>query len=190
MSTQFLQQTLLATLLSGLSLGAFAQQKLLPAQSELGFTARQMGVPVTGHFRKFDAAVNFDSTRLNSSKVDLTIDMASATLGSVEMDNELPKTPWFNVPKFPQARFSSTSIRSLGAGKFEITGQLNIKGQAQNVQVPLTMTQSGQVTVATGVLPIKRLAFKIGDGEWADTSMVADDVQVSFKFSLSGVPKL
>jgi hypothetical protein len=49
------------------------------------------------------------------------------------------------------------------------------------VQVPLTMTQSGAVTVATGVLPIKRLAFKIGDGEWADTSMVADDVQVNFQ---------
>ena len=189
MSTRFLQQTLLASLLAGLSLGACAQQKLLPAQSELGFTARQMGVPVTGHFRRFDATISFDSSKLTSSKVDLTIDMASATLGSAEMDNELPKTPWFNVPKFPQARFSSTSIRSLGAGKFEMTGQLNIKGQAQNVQVPLTMTQSGAVTVATGVLPIKRLAFKIGDGEWADTSMVADDVQVNFKFSLSGVPK-
>jgi len=35
------------------------------------------------------------------------------------------------------------------------------------VTVPLTMTQSGAVTTATGVLPIKRLAFKIGDGEWA-----------------------
>jgi polyisoprenoid-binding protein YceI len=59
-----------------------------------------------------------------------------------------------------------------------------------DVLVPLTMTQTGAVTVATGVLPIKRLAFKIGDGEWADTSMVADDVQVKFKLSLSGVGKL
>jgi polyisoprenoid-binding protein YceI len=53
----------------------------------------------------------------------------------------------------------------------------------------MTMMQAGAVTVATGVLPIKRLAFKIGDGEWADTSMVADDVQVKFKLSLSGVGK-
>jgi hypothetical protein len=36
---------------------------------------------------------------------------------------------------------------------------------------------------------IKRLAFKIGENEWADTSMVADDVQVKFKLALSGLGK-
>jgi hypothetical protein len=44
--------------------------------------------------------------------------------------------------------------------------------------------------MATGVFPIKRLGFKIGEGDWADTSMVADDVQVKFKLALSGVGKL
>jgi polyisoprenoid-binding protein YceI len=52
------------------------------------------------------------------------------------------------------------------------------------------MTQAGATTTASGVLPIKRLAFKIGEGDWADTSMVADDVQVRFTLALSGVPKL
>jgi polyisoprenoid-binding protein YceI len=190
MKHRTLVPTVLTALLAATSLGAAAQQKLLPAQSELAFTARQMGVPVSGHFRKFDAQVNFDVSKLASSKVDLTVDMGSATLGSAEMDSELPKAPWFNVPKFPQARFSSSSIRALGGGKFEMTGQLSIKGQTQAVQVPLTMTQTGAISMANGVLPIKRLAFKIGDGDWADTSMVADDVQVSFKFALSGVAKL
>ncbi|MFM2348046.1 MAG: hypothetical protein RL654_2799, partial [Pseudomonadota bacterium] len=37
---------------------------------------------------------------------------------------------------------------------------------------------------------IKRLEFKIGEGDWADTSMVANDVQVKFKLNLSGVPAL
>jgi polyisoprenoid-binding protein YceI len=116
--------------------------------------------------------------------------MASATLGAPEMDNELPKATWFNVPKFPQATFTSQTFKALGGGKYEIVGQLAIKGQVRDVLVPLSMTQTGTVTVASGVLPIKRLAFKIGDGEWADTSMVADDVQVKFKFSLAGVGKL
>jgi polyisoprenoid-binding protein YceI len=34
---------------------------------------------------------------------------------------------------------------------------------------------------------IKRLDFKIGEGDWADTSMVANDVQVKFKLQLNGV---
>ncbi len=41
-----------------------------------------------------------------------------------------------------------------------------------------------------GEQAIKRLAFKIGENEWADTSMVADDVQVKFKLALTGVGKL
>ena len=39
---------------------AFGQQKLVPAQSEIAFTSKQMGVPVDGKFKKFDAQVAFD----------------------------------------------------------------------------------------------------------------------------------
>jgi len=169
---------------------AYAQQKLLPAQSELAFSAKQMGVPINGHFKKFDAQVQFDAARLASSKVAFTVDMASASIGTPEMDTELPKADWFNVARFAQAGFTSTSFKALGGGKYEVAGQLSIKGRSQPVVVPLTMTQAGAVTTASGVLPIKRLAFRIGDGDWADTSMVADDVQVRFKLALSGVGKL
>ena len=190
MKTNLSLPAIAAALLAGLTLPAAAQQKLIPTQSELGFTAKQMGVPINGHFKKFDAQINFDAAKLPTSKVTFSVDMASATLGAPEMDSELPKATWFNVPKFPQATFTSQTFKALGGGKYEIVGQLAIKGQVRDVLVPLSMTQTGTVTVASGVLPIKRLAFKIGDGEWADTSMVADDVQVKFKFSLAGVGKL
>jgi polyisoprenoid-binding protein YceI len=177
-------------LLAGVALPAAAQQKLLPAQSEVAFVIKQMGVPVQGHFKKFDAQINFDAAKLASSKVTFTVDVGSATMGTPEVDAELPKATWFNTGKFAQAVFSSTHIKSVGAGQFEVAGKLNIKGQVRDVLVPLSMTQTGALTVAAGVLPIKRLAFSIGDGDWADTSMVADDVQVKFKLTLSGVGKL
>lgn len=169
---------------------AVAQQKLVPAQSEVQFTARQMGVPLEGHFKKFDAQVSFDPAKLATSKIVFTVDTGSATMGSRETDAELPKATWFNVPQFPQATFQSSAIKALGAGKFEVTGKLSIKGMARDVVVPVTLVQSGATTMATGALPLKRLAFKIGENEWADTSMVADDVQVKFKLALTGVGKL
>lgn len=178
---------------AALTLGAqavLAQQALVPAQSELQFTARQMGVPLEGHFTKFNAQVAFDPAKLATSKITFTVDTGSATLGSRETDAELPKPAWFNVPKFPQAQFESSSIKALGGGKFEVAGKLTIKGNAQNVVVRVALAQSGATTTATGTLPIKRLAFKIGENEWADTSMVADDVTVKFKLALTGVPKL
>ena len=169
---------------------AHADQKLVPAQSEIVFVSKQMGVPVEGRFKKFDAQLSFDPAKPETSKIAMTVDVASATLGVPESDAELPKAPWFNTAKFPQATFQSTSAKGLGGGKFEIHGKPSIKGQSQDVVVPVTLTQSGATTTATGVLPIKRLAFKIGEGEWSDTGMVADDVQVKFKFALTGVGKI
>ena len=186
-----------ANIVSALALGttllaqpALAQQKLDTAKSEVQFTARQMGVPLDGHFKKFDAQVAFDPAKLATSKITFTVDTGSATLGSKETDAELPKAVWFNVPKFPQATFESSAIKALGGGKFEVAGKLTIKGTSVNVSVPVVLTQSGTTTTATGVLPIKRLAFKIGDGDWKDTSMVADEVNVQFKLALTGVGKI
>jgi polyisoprenoid-binding protein YceI len=181
---------LLTATLAASALPAAAQQKLLPAQSSIGFEIKQMGVPVQGHFKKFDAQISFDAAKLATSTVNFNVDIASTTLGAPEMDSELPKATWFNTAKFPQAQFTSSSFKALGGGKYEVTGKLAIKGQSRDVTVPLVMTQNGATTAASGVLPIKRLAFKIGEGDWADTSMVADDVQVKFKLALSGIPKL
>ena len=71
-----------------------------------------------------------------------------------------------------------------------VRGKLTVKGSVREVVVPVTLVQSGASTTASGTFAIQRLAFKIGENEWADTSMVADDVQVKFKLTLSGVGKL
>ena len=188
--TTFFSGLALASTLLLAALPAQAQQQLVPAQSSVEFTAKQMGVPLQGHFKKFDAQVAFDPAKLAASRIRFTVDTGSATMGARETDAELPKAPWFNVPQFPQATFESSAIKALGGGKFDVAGKLTIKGTAVNVSVPVALVQSGATTTATGVLPLKRLAFKIGDGEWADTSMVADEVQVKFKIALTGVPKL
>ncbi len=169
---------------------AQAQQKLVPAQSEIVFVSKQMGVPVEGRFKKFDAQIAFDPAKPDTSKIAFTVDIASATLGVPESDAELPKATWFNTAKFPQATFQSTTVKGLGGGKFEVSGKLAIKGSSRDVVVPVALAQSGAATTVTGSFPLKRLAFKIGENEWADTSMVADDVQVKFKLALTGVGKL
>ena len=181
---------LAAVFITAAALPAAAQQKLLPAQSDISFVFKQMGVPVEGHFKKFDAQIGFDAAKLATSKVAFTVNIASASLGAPEADAELPKSDWFNTAKFPQATFASSGFKALGGGKYEVAGKLSIKGQTRDVVVPVSMTQAGAVTTAVGVFPIKRLGFKIGENEWTDTSMVADDVQVKFKLALSGVGKL
>ena len=168
---------------------AHAQQALVAAQSEIQFVSKQMGVPVEGKFKAFSAEVSFDPAKLATSKINFKVDTGSADI-SREANAELPKSVWFNVVKFPKATFQSSSIKRLAETKFEVTGKLSIKGASSDVVVPVSLSQSGATTIATGAFPIKRLTFRIGEEEWSDTSMVADEVQVKFKLALTGVPKL
>lgn len=181
---------LTATLLLGSSLALAQAQKVVPAQSEISFTSKQMGVPVDGKFRKWDANISFDPKKPEAGSVSFTIDTGSAGFGSPETDAEVPKAAWFNAAKFPQATFQSSSMKALGGGKFEVAGKLTIKGNVKDVVVPVALAQAGGTTTATGAFLIKRLDFKIGEGEWADTSMVANDVQVKFKLAVTGVAPL
>jgi polyisoprenoid-binding protein YceI len=194
--------TLAFALLSALSLPAMAQSKsatptatpaaaqLQAAGSEIVFVTRQMGVPVEGRFGKFGAQIALDPKKPETGRVAFSIDTGSARFGAAETDAEVPKPVWLSVAKFPQASFQSTTIKALGGGRFEVAGQLSIKGSTQPVVVPVQLTQSGAASMATGSFAIKRLAFKVGEGEWADTSMVADEVQVRFKLALTGLAPL
>jgi polyisoprenoid-binding protein YceI len=176
--------------LAAAALPAAAQQKVVPAQSEISFTSRQMGVPVDGKFRKFDAQVAFDPKKSETSTIGFTIDLASVSLGAAETEAEVVKPDWFNTKAFPQATFQSSSVKPLGGNRFEVAGKLAIKGATKDVVVPVQLAQAGPTTTATGAFTIKRLDFKIGDGDWKDTSMVANDVQVKFKLALTGVAPL
>lgn len=182
----------LLPLIAGLLLvaSAYGQQKLVPAQSEIVFVSKQMGVPVEGRFTKFDAQIAFDPKKPEAGKTSFTIDLTSASLGSAETETELKAPGWFNSAKVPQAGFVSTGMKSLGGGKFEIAGKLSIKGVTRDVVVPATLTQAGANTTAAGSFTIKRIDFKIGEGEWNDVSIVANDVLVKFKLALTGVPAL
>jgi polyisoprenoid-binding protein YceI len=163
---------------------------LLAADSEITFVSRQMGVPVTGRFTRFDAQIVLDPRKPETGRVSFTIPVASATIGVRETDAELPKPAWFDAAKHPTASFESTAIRALGAGRYEVAGQLAIKGVARDVVVPVALAQAGPRSVATGAFTIRRLDFGIGAGEWSDTSIVADDVQVRFKLALGSLPPL
>ncbi len=167
-----------------------APAKLLVAQSEVSFVTKQMGVPVDGKFKKFDAQISLDPKKPEGGSVAFSVDTASASLGVPESDAEMPKDIWFNVVKFPQASFKSTAIKGLGNGKFEVAGKLDIKGSARDIVVPVQITQSGATSTASGSFVIKRLDFKIGEAEWADTTVVANDVTVKFKLALTGLGPL
>ncbi len=179
---------LVGAVLAGPSAWA-AGQALIPARSEVTFVAKQLGVPLQGRFKVFAAQTSFDPKALAQSQIAFQVDLGSVALNA-DADTELRKPDWFNTVKFPKATFQSSAIKAVGAGKFEVAGKLVIKGVSRDVVIPVQLTQAQGVSLATGGFALKRLDFKVGEGDWADTSIVANDVQVQFKLALQGIPAL
>jgi len=167
-----------------------AAAKLLPAQSEIAFQLKQSGVPVEGKFRRFDARLVLDPKAPQGGSVTVSVDTASATVGFAETDVELPRAPWFNAAKFPRATFQSSAISALGGGRFQAKGRFELKGTAHDIVVPVTIAQNGAQSTATGEFVVKRLDYKIGENEWTDVSLVANDVRVRFKLVFTGLNPL
>jgi polyisoprenoid-binding protein YceI len=143
-----------------------------------------MNVPVEGAFKKFDGSVTFDPAKPEATKAEFEVDLGSIDLGNAEGDTEAKRKAWLNVDAFPKARFVAASVKPLGAGKFEARGPLTIKGTSQEIVVPLAVSEAAGVRTVDGQFTLKRLKYKIGEGPWADTDTVADDVQVRFRFTI------
>jgi polyisoprenoid-binding protein YceI len=168
-------------------------QKLLPAGNTISFTSKQMGVNVEGSFKKFEAQVAFDPKKPEAGKVGFKIDLTSVDIGDAGTMAELKKPGWFDSARVPTAVFASTGIKATGPGKFEILGNLTVKGIAKPVTVPVTLSQAGLPagqTRADGSFVIKRLEYKIGDGDWNDVSLVANDVNVKLRLMFTGISAL
>jgi polyisoprenoid-binding protein YceI len=173
---------LLAPLLCCAIAGA-APYKADPAQSNITAVFKQMNVPVEAKFKTFSAQLDYDPAHPESAKAQVAVDTASMDLGDPEYNREVSKKEWFNSAQFPKASFVSTSIKPAGTGKLMVSGKLTIKGKTADVSFPVSAKTEAGKQVFEGQLPIHRLAFNIGEGEWKDTSMVADEVVLKFRVS-------
>lgn len=156
------------------------------AKSSVTATFTQTGVPVEAKFTRFKADVKFDQAAPQQTQANMQVDVSSFDLGDPEYNKEVQKPEWFNASKFAQATFVTQSVRALAPDRLEATGTLTIKGVAQNVVVPIAVKQAGNQRTFSGELPIKRLAYKIGEGDWSATDMLADVVKIKFSVVVVG----
>lgn len=178
----------LAVLAAGLIARTHAAEfnAVQPEQNSVTFTAKQMGVPVDGRFRKVNAAISFDPARPTTGSTLIEIDLASIDAGSDEANGEVVGKQWFDVKRFPSARFVSSAVRAVGGNRYEAVGQLMLKGRSQEVVAPFTLQTQGSGANATatfsGSFVLKRAEFGIGEGAWADFATVANDIPIRFQF--------
>ncbi len=150
------------------------------SKSTITIVFKQMQVPVEAKFKKFNAQISYDVARLEASKANIEIQINSFDLGDPEYNKEVLQKDWFNAAQFPKATFVLGAIKSAAPGKLNVNGKLTIKGKTRDVAFPISVKKEVNQQVFEGNLPIKRLDYNIGEGDWKDTSMVADDVWIKF----------
>lgn len=155
-------------------------------KSAINFTYQQMGVKMDGKFKQFSSQLQFDPAKPTAAKALFDVELASVDAGSSEADEEVATKTWFNTKAFPTARFVSGGVKPLGGNKYEVAGQLSIKGKTQDIVVPASFTVQGNSGIFDGSFTIRRGDFGIGQGAWAKFDIVANDVQIKFRITASG----
>lgn len=151
--------------------------------STLTFATKYQGEVFTGRFPGFVTRLSFDPARPAGSKLDVTIPLAGANTGNGERDTTLKDVDFFSVAKHPQARFVATKFRGLGGNRYAADGQLTLRGVSKPVTLTFTWT-AGATPVLAGQATVKRLDFGVGGGDWADTSIIPNEVAVSTRVLL------
>lgn len=160
------------------------QWDIVPAESSISFTGTQNGAPVTGSFKSFTGTIQADPAKYQNSTIDFVIQMNSISVAYAELATILVTPEWFNIKAFPKAEFKSTSFKKINGKTYEATGVLTIKNKAVPTTLTFTAVESPKNhVVVEGSTSIKRSAFGIGEGEWASTDVIKDDVTVNFKIA-------
>jgi polyisoprenoid-binding protein YceI len=175
---QFVRRAALAIALCASSFGAWAQNYVQTTGSSLQFSGTYQGDAFSGSFPGFRTTFSFDPAQLARSRLDVLIPIASATVGNEEMDPEMRGAAFFDGARFPQARYTATTFRALGGNRFEATGNLSLRGVTKPVTLTFTWKPGAQPELH-GNATVKRLDFGVGGGEWNDTSLLPNDIQVT-----------
>lgn len=173
----------IAALLVGLASAVQAQTVDL-AKSQIAFGFKQENVPGEGKFRKFGAQVTFDAAKPEATRANIEVDVTSVDLGDAGWNNDIQGASWFNAKQFPKASFVASGAKAVAGGRFEAPAKFTLKGVTRDVVASFTAKPDAGGTLLEGSVPLKRVDFKIGDGPWADTSVVANEVAVRFRIYL------
>jgi len=168
----------LLALLASLPVGA---EEIDLAKSSVKVSVRQMNVPFSGQFRRFSADLAWDDKNPEASRAVIDVDLNSFDLGDASFNDEAKGKAFLNAAVFPRATFTSSAIRSVGGGRYEAAGKLNIKGIVRDITAAFTIKDDGGRRVFDAAFPLKRLDYRIGEGEWQDTKVLADETQVQVR---------
>jgi len=154
---------------------ASAAWRVDQATSSIGFAYAYIegrdSTAFTGHFNTWTADIRFNPNDLPHASIVARINVASARTGVAAHDGTLPTPGWFNAAANPTAEFRSTNITLASPGHYIAHGTLSLKGQSRPLNLPFTLTITGNHASAVGQASLTRHDFGIGDPNNGDENI-------------------
>ena len=182
-----MKKVLFSILVMSLSLAVSAQQQSWtndPAHSRLGFVVKHLGISkISGSFSNFSVKVITTKADYSDMKVSVTAKTASINTGVEMRDNHLRSADFFEVEKYPELTFVSTSSKKISDKKFELTGNLTMHG----VTKPVTLAVDYYGSVVNRMNQKETFGFHIagtlkrtefGIAPNFPTQVVGDDISI------------
>jgi polyisoprenoid-binding protein YceI len=142
-----------------------------------------IGAKVTGHhngsFKKFSGTIDY-AGQIEKSRVSITIDSSSLETDAPDLTKHLKTADFFDVAKYPEAKFESTEIKPGGekGASHTVTGNLTLHGVTRSVTFPATITASPGVISVESSFAINRKDFAINYPGKTD-DLIRDDVALT-----------
>jgi polyisoprenoid-binding protein YceI len=149
---------------------------ITPEHCKVEFIGSKVTGSHHGSFQKFSGEVHYTGDP-TTSHVTITIDTNSITADDPKLTEHLKTADFFDVAKFPTAKFESTAIKAGGdkGASHTVTGNLTLHGVTKSVTFPATIAATADAITVNSDFAINRKDFGINYAGAAD-NLIRDDV--------------
>lgn len=164
-----------------------AKYLITPENSKIEWVGSKVTGSHNGSFGKFSGTVNYGGSPEKSS-VTINIETASIAADDPGLTKHLQTPDFFDVAKFPEAKFESTGIKAGGdkGATHTVTGNLTMHGVTKSISFPATITPvpgsvpSPEAITVDASFSINRKDFGINYAGAAN-NLIRDEVVLNLK---------
>jgi len=147
--------------------------------SKIEFVGAKVTGKHDGSFGLFTGTVNLVGSDPTKSSVSVEIDASSLSADNPKLTGHLKSADFFDVEKFPKARFESTSIKAGGdkGATHTVTGNLELHGVKKSITFPAALKVEPGKTTVDAEFAINRKDFGLNYPGKVD-DLIKDDVVI------------
>ncbi len=137
----FLLGTCAATFIPWRSAAALDRLKIGGERGTIDFSIGDSKIfRTTGSFKDWRGMVNVDDANVPNSSVAVEVNTKSIEMLDLQQTDMLKDSDFFDVDKFPEMTFKSTTVERTGDNRLRVTGDITLRGITKPMVLDVSVT--------------------------------------------------